>query len=346
MWAGSDACAPFFTRKVRPMKLSVPLAAAALAFWFGTAGAEERAAPPLSLTLATGSAAGVYFPLGSALAATWSREIEAVAVTAETSFASVVNMQLIESGESDLALVQNDIASYAGKGTEMFAGSAPLSRPVGMAMLYPEMVQIVTLAGSGIETVADLAGKRVAVGAAGSGTERNAHQILQAHGLSYGEIHEYYLTFGEAVVSLRDGVIHAAFLTAGVPTRAVADLDSNYGLDIALVPVDSAAAAETASQSPYFSEAVIPAGTYAGVETDTRTLAVVAMLVASRELDAGLVERMLEVMFSEPGLRRLCAAHPRGCDVSLASALEKMPLPLHPGAERFFARQTARVATH
>jgi len=287
-----------------------------------------------AISLATGGVAGVYFPVGGAMAQAWSERIADLTVTAESTGASVVNVRLIEGGEAELALLQNDIVNYAHNASEMFDGRAPLEKALGMAMLYPEVIQIVTLAGTGIETVDDLSGRRVAVGAPGSGTEANARQILEAHGITYADISQQFLPFGEAVDALRDGRIHAAFLTAGIPTAAVIDLGATE--DLAIVSVAADKAEEIAERWPFYSAFTIPADTYTGIDTDVPTVTVQAMLVASADLDAGLVEEMLEVLFSEDTLQALCDTHVRGCDITLDSALVAMPVPLHPGAESYY----------
>jgi uncharacterized protein len=311
--------------------LSVSLAALGLLFATGGSGvAQDR----LSISLATGGVAGVYFPLGGAVAQAWTGKIPGLTVTAESTGASVVNVRLIEQGEAELALVQNDIASYGYNAEEMFSGSAPLRKVRGMAMFYPEVIQIVTLRDKGISTVDDLKGRRVAVGAPGSGTEANARQILQAHGISYRDITEQFLPFGEAVDALRDGRIDAAFLTAGIPTAAVIDLGAAQ--EVALVSIDPEKAKEIASRWSFYAPFTIPGGTYTGIGGDVPTVTVQAMLVASADLSADAVERMLEVLFSEETLKTLCNTHVRGCDVSRDSALVAMPIPLHPGAEKFY----------
>lgn len=300
----------------------------------GSAVAQEGA--PLSISLATGGVAGVYFPLGGAMAEAWSAEIADLTVTAEATGASVVNVRLVEGGEAELALVQNDIASYAYNADEMFADDTPLQQNVGMAMLYPEVIQIVTLQDSGIATVDDLAGNRVAVGAPGSGTEANARQILEAHGITYADISEQFLPFGEAVDALRDGRIDAAFLTAGIPTAAVIDLSATH--DAAIVSIDPEKAEEVVARWRFYSAFTIPGGAYTGIEEDIPTVTVQAMLVASADLDADVVEQMLEVLFRDETLAQLCDTHVRGCDISLDTALEAMPIALHSGAERFYGR--------
>ncbi len=290
-----------------------------------------------AISLATGGVAGVYFPLGGAMAQAWTEGVDGLTVTAESTGASVVNVRLLEGGEAELALIQNDIASYAHNAEEMFEADDPHEKALGMAMLYPEVIQIVTLAGSGIETVDDLAGRTVALGAPGSGTEANARQILEIHDITYAGITPQFLPFGESVDALRDGRIDAAFLTAGIPTAAVIDLDATE--DLGIVRVDPDRADELAERWPFYADFTIPGGTYTGIEDDVETVTVQAMLVASADLDADLVENMLEVLFDDRTLEMLCDTHVRGCDVSLDTAQTAMPIDLHPGAERFYDNQ-------
>jgi uncharacterized protein len=289
------------------------------------------------ISLATGGVAGVYFPLGGAMAEAWSAEIADLTVTAESTGASVVNVRLIEGGETELAMVQNDIANYAYNAEEMFADAEPLQQNLGMAMLYPEVIQIVSLQATGIAAVSDLQGQRVAVGAPGSGTEANARQIMEAHGITYDDITEHFLPFGEAVDALRDGRIDAAFLTAGIPTAAVIDLSATH--EVAIVSIDPGNAEDIAGRWPFYAAFTIPGGTYTGIDDDVPTVTVQAMLLASADLSADAVQQMLEVLFRDDTLERLCDTHVRGCDVSLDTAQEAMPVPLHPGAEAFYNAQ-------
>jgi uncharacterized protein len=289
-----------------------------------------------SISLATGGTSGVYFPLGGGMAQAFSNTIEDLTVTAESTGGSIVNIRLIEGGEAELAIVQNDIASYAHTGDEMFADNKA-GKVMGMAMLYPEVVQIVTLADRGISAMEDLKGKRVAVGAPGSGTEANARQILDVYGISYADITPHRLPFSEAVEALRDGRIDAAFLTAGIPTAAVIDLGATQ--DVSIVPIAADKAKEISERWNFYSPFTIPAGTYTDIEGEISTVAVQAMLIVSADLDADHVHRMLEVLFDEATLKSLCSTHARGCDISPATALTALPIPLHPGAQRFYGEQ-------
>ncbi len=314
-----------YSRKI----LTAGIVGAALPLGAGAAQADE-----LSLSLATGGTGGVYFPLGGAMAEAWTQGVDGLTVTAESTGASVVNARLIEDGESDLAMIQNDIVNYAVNAAEMFDGDDPMERNLGMAMLYPELIQIVTLADSGIESVEDLAGTNVAVGAPGSGTEANARQIMEVHGISYDDISEQFLPFGEAVDALRDGRIDAAFLTAGIPTGSVVDLGSTE--DISIVPIEAENAEAIADAYPFYSPITIEGGTYSGIDEDVDTVTVLAMLTASADLEADAVEQMLTVLFDEGTLETLCDTHARGCDITLDTATEAMPIDLHPGAEAFY----------
>ncbi|MDR7454116.1 MAG: TAXI family TRAP transporter solute-binding subunit, partial [Armatimonadota bacterium] len=193
------------------------------------------------LSLATGGTAGVYFPLGAALAELWSGRVPNVQVTAQTSGASVANIRLLQRGDVAIAMVQNDITYYAFNGIEMFMDRianqpAPVATLRGMAMLYPETIQVVTLRSKNINSIAELRGRRIAVGAPGSGTEVNARQILRMFELGYYNTRPDFLNFAEAADQVKDGVVDAAFITAGHPTAAVQDIAASRDLKLLPVP--------------------------------------------------------------------------------------------------------------
>ena len=171
------------------------------------------------VNIATGGTAGTYYPIGGAIAEILNGNIEGM------NAASVANINMLKDGSVDIAIVQNDITYYAVHGTEMFKDN-PVPDLKGIASLYPETCQFVTLDASGIKNIKDLKGKRVAVGAAGSGAEANARQILEAYGITYNDIEVQYLSFAEGASALKDGNVDAAFLTAGYPTSSVQDIAS------------------------------------------------------------------------------------------------------------------------
>lgn len=295
------------------------------------------------IALVTGGTAGVYFPLGGAMAEIWNSKVPGVRVSAQSSGASVTNIQLLARGEAHLGLVQNDIAFYAYNGKEMFFNAAQ-NKPEavtgirGVAMLYPETIQIVTLKSKGITKIEDLRGKRVVVGAPGSGTEANARQILLVHGIFYSQIRPDFLSFAAGIDQLRDGAVDAVFITAGYPTAAVTDIAASR--DIALVSIASEKFEELRGRYPFYARQTVPPGTYRGVTVPVQTVAVMAMLIGRADLNADLVYNMTKALWEN--LDRMRAAHARGRDLALAKAKEGMPIPLHAGAERYYREQNVR----
>lgn len=283
------------------------------------------------VTIATGGTAGTYFPLGGALADIWNKNIAKMNATAQSTGASIANINMLKQGQVDVVFVQNDIANYSYNGIELLKGQAYQDLR-GMACLYNETIQIVALESSGIKTLADLKGKRVSVGAAGSGTEANARQILEAAGITYNDIKVQYLSFGESANNMKDGNIDAAFTTAGIPTAAIQDL--SVSKKIVMVPVDKATADKLIAKYPFYAVTAIPGGTYQGQSQTVSTVAVKSMLAVSSKLPADLVYEMLKTMFANTD--RLIAAHSQGKNVKLETALEGMSIPLHPGAEKFY----------
>ncbi len=310
-------------------KFTVIVLVAAALFALASCGAPKQT----FVNIASGGTGGTYYPLAGAMAGIWQDGIKGMNASAQTTGASVANVNLLREDKADVIFVQNDIAYYAANGLEMFKDKA-FAELRGMVTLYPETCQLIVLADSGILTVADLKGKKVAVGAAGSGVEANARQIMEAAGITYADIQVQYLSFNEAASNLKDGNIDAAFLTAGHPTAAVQDIAATK--DIRVVAVDDALASKLISLYPYYTKTMIPAATYKGVTADTPTVAVKAMLAVSTKLEAATVEKMLQTMFD--GGDRLTAAHKAGAMITVATAQDGMSLPLHPGAEKYFAK--------
>lgn len=289
------------------------------------------------LSLATGGTAGVYFPLGAALAELWSGRVPNVQVTAQTSGASVANVRLLQRGDVAIAMVQNDITYYAFNGIEMFMDRianqpAPVATLRGMAMLYPETIQVVTLRSKNINSIAELRGRRIAVGAPGSGTEVNARQILRMFELGYYNTRPDFLNFAEAADQVKDGVVDAAFITAGHPTAAVQDIAASR--DLKLLPVPREVVEQLRAQWPYYTAVTIPPNTYRGQTEPVDTVAVMAMLVTRQDIDEALIYSLTRTMWEH--VDRLRAAHARGRDVTTATARRGMPITMHAGALRFY----------
>ncbi|WDV44893.1 TAXI family TRAP transporter solute-binding subunit [Clostridiaceae bacterium M8S5] len=283
------------------------------------------------VNIGTGGTAGTYFPLGGAFADIWNNNIEGINATAQSTGASVANINLLKDGKVEVVIVQNDIAWYSKNGKVMFEGQK-FDDIRGMATMYNEPLQIVTT-DPDIKTIADLKGKSIAVGAIGSGVEANARQIIKAAGLDFEkDINAKFLSFSEASAGLKDNQVDVAFLTAGIPTAAIQDLATQH--DVHVVPVDTEISDALMAKYDFFTKFTIPAGTYKGQTEDVQTLTVKAMLAVSNKLDENVVYNLTKTIYENP--ERVKAAHNVGKYITKETAAEGMSIDLHPGAEKYF----------
>ncbi|ABO51715.1 TRAP transporter solute receptor, TAXI family [Desulforamulus reducens MI-1] len=280
--------------------------------------------------IATGGTAGVYYPLGGAIAEIINKNISGANATAQSTGASVANVNMLTEGNVQIAFVQNDIAYYATNGTEMFKDKK-VDGLKCLATIYPETVQLVTLEGKGIKSVADLKGKKIAVGAAGSSVTGNSRHVLEAYGLTFEDIQPQYLSFAEAANSLKDGNIDAAFLTAGVPTAAVQDIAAQH--KVVMVPIEADKIDSMIQKYPFYTKVVIPADAYKQ-GADIETVGVKAMLVATDKMDEQTAYDITKAIFTN--LDQLKAAHAVGQYISKETAKDGVSIPMHAGAEKFF----------
>ncbi len=294
--------------------------------------AQGESSLPSQLIIATGGTSGVYYPLGGGIAQIITNNTN-VSATAQTTGGSVENMRLLGSKEVELAFVQNDIAYYAANDQLMFEGTA-VTNLQGMATLYNETVQIVLPENSDITSVADLEGRRVSVGAPGSGVEANARQVLEVFGLTFDDLNSQHLAFGDSVSSIQDGALDAAFVTAGAPTAAVTELSATRGVKLLSLEADKIA--ELIEKYPFYVEDTIPADTYPGV-AETTTVAVKAMLAVSSDLPEDFVYEATKALFDNKD--QLVAINQRAASIAPENALEGLSIDLHPGALKFFQEE-------
>lgn len=281
--------------------------------------------------LATGGTSGTYYPYGGAIANIWNTKIDGMNVTAQATGASAENLRLISRGEAEFAIVQNDVMDYAYNGTDMFEGQK-LSNLMTIGTLYPEVVQIAASASSGIKTVADMKGKRISIGDAGSGVEFNAKQILEGYGLSVNDIKKSNLSFKESSDGLQNGTLDACFITAGVPNAALQELAVSAGL--VLIPVSGKEADAICSKYSFYTQTTIPGGTYKGADSDTPALAIKATLAVSEKLDETTVYNLTKALFEYKD--ELAIAHAKGKDLSAEAAITGVSVPFHPGAVKYY----------
>ncbi len=279
------------------------------------------------ISIVTGGTTGTYYSLGGTLANIISEEA-GVETTAEVSQASAANMTALKDGKAEIAFVQTDIAYYATAGELMFEGDA-IDSIAAIGALYPETVQLVTTADTGIASYEDLKGKKVSVGAPGSGTFANAEQLLEIHGLTMDDIDAQNLDFGESQESLQSGQIDAAFITSGTPTGAVESL--NATTEVVIVPVEDAKADELIEKYPYYAKETIPAGTY-GMAGEVPTVSVLAMLAVTKDLPDDLVYKITKAIYENTDQIQ----HPKGAFIKAETALDGIDIDVHPGAQKYF----------
>ncbi len=283
--------------------------------------------------IGTGGTAGTYYPIGGMIANAVSVPGKIVA-TAQASNGSLANVNAVAGGSLESGFSQSDVATWAQKGTGIFEGKTNIPDLRLIANLYPETVHVVVKKGSGIKSVGDLKGKRVAMDEPGSGTLVNARLILAAYGIKETDIKPEYIKPNQAADKMKDGALDAFFFVGGAPAGAISELATS-GSGIELLPIDGPQAEGLRMASPFFANDTVPANTYkdtAGVNT----LSVGAQWVTSTKADAETVYQITKALYSEATQKTLAAGHAKGKLITLKNAVMGAGIPFHPGAERFY----------
>ncbi|MFS0750854.1 TAXI family TRAP transporter solute-binding subunit [Oceanobacillus sp. 1P07AA] len=283
------------------------------------------------VTIATGGSSGPYNIIGTTLAEEYS-SVYGINSRTQTTGASVENVNLMEQDKIEMAFTMSDVVSQAIEGEVSF--EQPVEKVNQIASLYPNYVQIVTTADSGIETFEDLKGKRIAVGDQNSGVEVNARTLLNGHGITYDDIEVDYLGYAEAADGLRAGQLDAAFLTSGLPNASLMELSET--LDIRLVTINPEDVESIAQDASYFVSLEIPADTYGNAEP-VPTAAIMNALVVHEDMSEDDVYQLTKTFFES--LEKLGNSHQAATEISLEDAQEGHVAPLHPGAERYYEEQ-------
>jgi len=283
------------------------------------------------INVLTGGQSGVYYPLGVSLAQIYGKSIPNARATAQVTKASAENLNLLQAGRGEIAFTLGDALSDAWKGDADAGFAKKLDKLRGISATYNNIIQIVANADSGIKTLADLKGKRLSVGAARSGTELNARAILKAAGLTYQDLGKVeYLPFGESVELIKNRQLDATLQSAGLGVASIRDLATS--VKIVVVPVPADVVAEVGD--PAYQPTVIPANTYTGQTEDVATAAIPNFLVSHSGVSDELAYQMAKQLYAN--LDTLYAAHNAAKAIKLENAVKGMPVPLHPGAERFY----------
>ena len=278
----------------------------------------------------TGGTSGVYYPLGVAIGKIFSDKLPDVKTQVQATKASVENLILLQQGRGEVAFALGDSLKAAWEGDEEAGFKAKLDRLRTIGAIYPNYIQIVATADSGIKTLADLKGKSLSVGAPKSGTELNSRAILAAAGLSYKDLGKVeYLPFAESVDLMKNRQLDATLQSAGLGVASLKDLSTSIDIVVVAVPkqvVDKI--------GPPFTAVKIPANTYTGQEKDVPTAAVTNYLVTSTVVSDDLAYQMTKLIYES--LPELANSHVAGKDIKLETAASGSPIPLHPGAIRYY----------
>ncbi len=295
------------------------------------------------ITIGSGSTTGVYFPIATGVANMINAANIGWRANARSTGGSVFNISAIQGGELQMALVQNDIAYYAFRGefVEAFKGK-PTPKLRGMAVLYPEPIHILARRDRGINTVADMKGKRVYVGDVGSGAEQNSIQVLEAFGLKVDDLAQAVRGSATAGAQLlQDGRIDAMFYTVGLGNAAITQ--AALTAPVAFLGVDAARLGPLRAKYPFLAAFTIPAGAYRGVDAPVTTVTVLAQLATTTDMPADAVYRIMKLLFDEKAadFKKIHANLERFFDVS--RSLDGMAIPIHAGAQLFFLEKNIRV---
>jgi uncharacterized protein len=283
----------------------------------------------LFVTIATGGTSGVYYPIGGAMASVF-EEALGIDTSVQSTGASIENINLITNDLAELAITMSDAVQQAYEGSGAFEGETPNENLRGLISLYPNYVQIVTTKDSGIETVYDLKGKRVGVGAPNSGVELNARIILDAYGLTYDDMEVDYLSYKESIDQMKNGMIDAAFVTSGIPNSTVIDLATSH--DVEIIPIEGKELEKLTSEYSFFTEGTIPKGTYEN-EEDISTVSIMNILLVNKNLSEEVVYDLTKAIFEH--IDDIHASHNSAKNITLDTATDGMVVPLHPGAEKY-----------
>ena len=290
-----------------------------------------------AMTMGTGGTAGTYYGYGGVLG-NQIKNAAGITVNVVSTDGSKANIIGIDEGNYQLGTVQSDVMAYAWKGTRSFEKDGKIDSFRVVGGLYAEAVQLVTM-NPDIKSVADLKGKKVSIGAAGSGVYFNAIDVLGAAGLSETDIQPQYQSFGDSADALKDGKIDAAFIVAGAPTPAIQELATSK--TAYLVPIDGDIATKLMKDSPFYTTYKIPAGTYTGQTADITTVTVKATLIVSADASEDDVYKLTAAIFDNADT--ITTAHAKGAELSIENAVSGMEAPFHKGAAKYFAEKDVTV---
>jgi len=283
------------------------------------------------ITILTGGSSGVYFPLGGTMAKVFQEKLGATA-TSQSTAASAENAKKLNQKKAEVGFLMADTAGDAYEGVDSFAESGAQENLRSIAALYPNYLQMVTTKDTGIKTIEELKGKKLAVGAPGSGTEISARRVLDAYGMNYDDVEEDFLSFAEGVEGMKNGTVDAVVISSGLPNAGVLELATTK--EVVLLEISEDKVKKMAEKYPSFFATPVPKGTYDGQEEDVTTVGVNNVLLTHKDVPEETVYLMTKTFFEN--LQAFKDTHNAAKDISIDKAKQGLPAPLHPGAEKYY----------
>lgn len=305
----------------------------------GNTDADVNNSGATAMTMGTGGTAGTYYGYGGILG-NQIKSSTGITVNVVATDGSKANILGVDTGNYQLATVQSDVMAYAWEGSRAFQEEGKIDTFRVVGGLYAEAVQLITM-DANIKSVADLKGKKVSIGAAGSGVYFNAIDVLNAAGLEESDIVPQYQSFADSADALKDGKIDAAFIVAGAPTPAIQELCATA--DAYLVPIDGDVADKLMKETPFYTTYKIPAGTYDGQTEDVTTVTVKATLIVRADATEEDVYNLTKAIFDN--IDAITGAHAKGAELSIENATSGMTVPFHAGAAKYFSEKGVTVET-
>jgi TRAP transporter TAXI family solute receptor len=303
---------------------------------FSSAEAQEKR----QFSIATGTTGGVYYPLGGAMANILSKKVPNWSVTAEATAGAVANLHMIRDGKAEIALVQADTSFDAAKGQDKFAGKPVPHR--ALAIIYPNLLHVVSMEGTGINSLADIKGKRISTGAPVSATEVLAARMMEAIGLGNSDIKRERLAPAESTNAMKDGKLDGYFFAGGPPVAAITDLAASQGIKMKLIDHAQVVDKITAKYGPVYGKSVVKAGSYPNQDKDNQVLAIWNVLVVPEKIPDDVAYAMIKTLWENHS--ELVATHKAALDMVAANQKQaNSSVPFHPGALKFFAEKGIKV---
>ena len=292
------------------------------------------------LSIATGGTGGIYYPLAGGFGSILAKEIPGITATAEVTGGSLDNMKLVGSGNADIAFTQVDTAVDAINGVDKFPKKLPIR---ALAVMYVNLMQVVTLEGNGITKFEDLKGKRVSTGAPGSGTEIFALRLIEGAGLDKDkDMTRERLSAAESGNALKDRKIDAFLFVAGLPTAAITDVAASPGVKMILIDHDHVVAKVAAKYGPAYATAVIPKGTYPNQDKDSRVASVWNIMAVRDDFSPDLAYKLTQTMLEKR--EDLARVHKEALNIKVENQKTlNVGIPWHPAALKYFAEKGIKV---